>query len=68
MSIKLPCRVAFVSGKRGEFAPVGTPGTAGDGGWTVYDVPSREDALEFMRRYPGARMPCWNRIERGEWS
>lgn len=35
-------------------------------GWSTINCESRDHALQIMRDYPQARMPCWRRIERDE--
>ena len=35
----------------------------GRAGWTVAEFTTHAEALDFMARYPEARMPCWARIE-----
>jgi hypothetical protein len=38
----------------------------GNAGWTVVEFSSRKEREAFMLTYPEARMPCWDRIEKGE--
>jgi hypothetical protein len=55
---KLPCRVNH----QHKILSAGQT----DAGWTVVGCESRDHALQVMRAYPSARMPCWLRIEKGE--
>lgn len=57
---QLPARVAFLG--RG-IAIAGTKGAHGDAGWTMVSCDDREHALQVMRAFPQAAMPCWKRIE-----
>ncbi len=59
----LPARLAFKTGDPRTFLPVGSAGSHGDAGWTVYKFETAADRALLMAQYPGARMPCWNRIE-----
>ncbi len=60
----LPARVGFDANRK--VVILGSDVTYADAGWCVVHCADRADALRVMRDYPQARMPCWQRIERGE--
>lgn len=60
--IEIPFRICF-SDTPGKYLAAGSPGARGDAGHTVYRARDEEDARGFMRDNPGARMPCWARLE-----
>lgn len=62
MAYQLPMRLAH--GADGKPVIKGSAGSHGDAGWTNVKCEDRDEALDLMRLWPEARMPCWLRIER----
>ncbi len=57
----LPMRLAFFTEGESEIVVKGFPGSWGDAGWTMVEVPTAE-LLETMAANRQAEMPCWKEI------